>query len=315
MTERPRVDVIIPAARAADSIGAAIDAVRTQDHPIETVIVAAFDEETGEVALRHGAKVIPNPSGKTPTGLNLALAESSAEVIVRVDAHSVLPPGYVDRAVTTLVSTDADNVGGMQVPTGDSFWERAIAAAMKSRFGAGDARYRIGGDAGPTDTVYLGVFRRSTLERLGGFDERFERNQDYEMNHRIREAGGVVWFDPELRVLYRPRGSLGALARQYFDYGRWKREFARRHPGSLRWRQLAPPILVVALLMSLVGGLWLPPLYLLPLAYLAALLVIGLGSIPGQGASAFGIAPALATMHLSWGLGFLWVGSRPSRTL
>ncbi len=314
MTERPRVDVIIPAARAAGSIGVSIDAVRSQDHPIGSVIVAAFDDETAEEALRHGAKVVPNPSGKTPTGLNLALAESDAEVIVRVDAHSILPPGYIGRAVATLMTTAADNVGGMQVPTGDSFWERAIAGAMASPFGAGDARYRIGGDPGPTDTVYLGVFRRSTLERLGGFDEGFERNQDYEMNHRIRQEGGVVWFDPELRVLYRPRGSLGALARQYFDYGRWKREFARRHPGSLRWRQLAPPILVVSLVVSLVGGLWLPPLYLLPLAYLAALLVIGVGSIPGHGTSAFGIPLALATMHLSWGLGFLRAGSTSSRT-
>jgi hypothetical protein len=176
---------------------------------------------------------------------------------------------------------------------------------MASPFGAGDARHRIGGPAGPVETVYLGVFRRSTLERLGGFDVTFDRNQDYELNHRIRESGGLVWFDPELRVTYRPRGSLGALASQYFQYGQWKREFARRHPGSLRWRQLAPPFLVALLAGSIVAGLWWAPIWALPIAYLIALLLIGLAHLSRLGIAALGMSIALATMHLSWGLGFL----------
>ncbi len=146
----------------------------------------------------------------------------------------------------------------MQVPVGNTASEKAIAAAMSSRLGAGDARYRIGGKAGPADTVYLGVFLRSTLERLGGYDEHFDRNQDYELNQRIRDSGGTVWFDPDLEVSYRPRGSLSALARQYFDYGRWKREFARHHPGSLRPRQLAPPLLVTGLVVAILAGFWWP---------------------------------------------------------
>jgi hypothetical protein len=140
---------------------------------------------------------------------------------------------------------------------------------------------------------------------LGGYDETFERNQDYELNHRIRESGGVVWFDPELRVAYRPRGSLPELAKQYFEYGRWKREFTRRHPGSLRWRQLAPPSLVALLIPALVTGLWWPPAWLLPAGYVASLIIFSVGKLPRLGVSALGVAPALATMHLSWGLGFL----------
>jgi glycosyltransferase involved in cell wall biosynthesis len=306
VTTAPRVDVIIPAAGPAHSLPGAIRAVLEQDYPnLGQVVVAAHGEETARLASAAGARVVPNPTGRTPSGLNIAIAATEAEIVARVDAHAVIPPGYVTRAVSTLISTKADVVGGMQVPVGKTGWEKAIAAAMASPFGAGDARYRVGGAPGPADTVYLGVFRRETLERLGGYDEDFTRNQDYELNHRIREAGGVVWFDPELKVVYRPRGSLSLLARQYFAYGRWKRQFARRHPGSLRARQLAPPIAVVALSVGLVGSLWWPPLALIPLAYAVALTIVGLSHIRRLGIPALGVPLALAAMHISWGLGFL----------
>jgi glycosyltransferase involved in cell wall biosynthesis len=302
----PTIDVIIPAANAAGWIGQAIEAVKSQGYPgLGTIVVASLDDDTADVARSHGAVVVPNPTGRTPTGLNLALAATSAEFVARVDAHSVIPPGYLERAVAILVETNADNVGGMQLPAGDRLWEKAIAAAMSSPLGAGDARYRIGGDAGPADTVYLGVFRRSTLERLGGFDESFERNQDFELNHRIRETGGVVWFDPELRVVYRPRGSLRQLARQYFQYGRWKRYFSRRHPRSLRWRQLAPPLLVVILAITLAAGFWWRPAWIVAGGYLVTLLAGAVAQIPRFGFSALGMVPALAIMHFCWGLGFL----------
>jgi succinoglycan biosynthesis protein ExoA len=315
VTQPPGVDVIIPAARASGTIGAAIDSVFAQDYPcLESVVVASSDPETTEAAERHGALVVANPGGSTPTGLNLALGSGSAEVVARVDAHTTLPAGYLERAVATLLESGADNVGGMQLPVGVSGWERAIAAAMSSPFGAGDARHRIGGAAGPAETVYLGVFRRSTLERLGGYDEHFARNQDYELNHRIRQTGGVVWFDPALAVAYRPRGSLQALASQYFQYGAWKREFSRRHPGSLRWRQLAPPFAVIALVASLTAAIWWPPALLVPAAYVVALALIGAVQLPSLGGAALGIPLALATMHLSWGCGFILGRSGRDRT-
>ncbi|MGA7095999.1 MAG: glycosyltransferase family 2 protein [Acidimicrobiia bacterium] len=302
----PRVDVIIPAARAAETLATAIDSVRAQDYPnLGEIIVAASDAESAEIARDAGARVIANPSGRTAAGLNLAIEATTAEIVARVDSQARIPPGYLTRAVATLESSGAENVGGMQIPIGVTGWEKAIAAAMASPFGAGDARYRIGGTAGPTDTVYLGVFRSSTLDRLGGYDEEFIRNQDYELNHRIRESGGIVWFDPELQVSYRPRGSLRDLARQYFQYGSWKRKFSRRHPGSLRWRQIAPPLAVTALVVSLVGAIWWRPFLLVPAVYIGSLVVIGLAQIPRIRWAALGVPPALATMHLSWGLGFL----------
>lgn len=306
MSPTPSLDVIIPAAKAADSIGEAIAAIRAQSYDgLRTIVVASADDATTDVARAHGAEVVPNPGGKTPTGLNLALASGSAEFVARVDAHSVIPPGYLEHAIEVLLETGADNVGGMQVPVADRGWPTVIAAAMASALGAGDARHRVGGGAGPAETVYLGVFRRATLERLGGYDESFERNQDYELNHRIRESGGVVWFDPQLRVQYRPRSSLPDLARQYFAYGRWKRSFSRRHPGSLRWRQIGPPLLVATLTISLVGAILAPVLLMIPTSYLVVLIGGALAQIPRHGIAALGLPIAWAVMHLSWGTGFI----------
>lgn len=302
----PTVSIVIPARDASTGLPAALESIASQTYPnVIEIVVAAADEKSAGIARRHAAKVVQNPRGSTPAGLNLAISASQGDVVVRCDAYSTLPPQYVERAVETLTRTEADNVGGMQVPQGYAFWERAIAAAMVSPLGAGDARYRLGGDEGPVETVYLGVFKRSALERVGGFDESFSRTQDYELNHRIIESGGVVWFDPQLRVEYRPRGSLGALARQYFDYGKAKRLFARRHPGSLRWRQLGPPGVVVALGVSLLLSIAYPVVSVVPAAYLLGLAGSAAAIAPKTGLSALGVPPALATMHVAWGWGFL----------
>ena len=296
----PTVSVVIPARNSAEVLPRALASIRGQTYAnIVDVVVAAADQATAAAA--DGATVVINEQGSTPAGLNLALAASKGEIVVRCDAQSAFPPDYVERAVETLQRTGAANVGGMQVPVGETPWQRAIAEAMKSPFGAGDARYRIGGEEGPVETVYLGVFRRSTLDQVGGYDEAFARNQDYELNHRLIEAGELVWFDPELRVEYTPRGSLSALAGQYFGYGRAKRQFSRRHPGSLRWRQMAPPLLTSALALSLVFSIWWPVSLLLPLSYAVGLLVLSIGS----GTDALRMALALGSMHLSWGTGFL----------
>ncbi len=302
----PLVSVIVAAARAKHTLPAALEAIRRQDYPGDIeVVVAAADAATSDIARAHGVTVVDNPSGHTPAGLNLAAQAASGSIIARVDAHAVIPSDYIRQVVETLTTTDAHVVGGRQVPTGTSFIERAIAAAMASRFGAGDARYRIGGEAGPTDTVYLGAMRRQVFDDMGGYDERFLRNQDYELNHRIRQSGGTVWLHPGIAVAYRPRSSLFALANQYFQYGRWKRLFARSHRWALRPRQLAPPLLVLALVASLVGALWWNWLLVIPVLYLLELIAVGLAHLPKIGPPALLVPIALAVMHVSWGLGFL----------
>ena len=157
------------------------------------------------------------------------------------------------------------------------------------------------------ETVYLGVFRRDVLEQQGGYNEEFIRAQDWELNFRIREAGGLVWFSPELKVEYRPRPSVRALAKQYRNYGRWRHVVARYHPGSINLRYLAPPAAVCAIAVGTGAGLGGLPLgFVIPAGYLAAVV---LGSLPaGKGLplkSRAWIPVALTTMHMSWGWGFL----------
>jgi succinoglycan biosynthesis protein ExoA len=305
----PRVSVIVPALDAADVVGRAVGSALAQQVVAE-VVVAAGDDATRRAAARvvdERVVVIGNPSGRTPDALNIALQRSSGEVIVRLDAHAVLPPGYVEQAVAALRRTGAANVGGRQVPHAADGFAAGVAAAMSSPLGAGGAAYRRGGHAGPADTVYLGVFRREALDAVGAFDPRFTRNQDAELNERLRRAGFVVWFEPGLAVTYRPRSSVGALARQYFEYGRWRRLTARIHRGSLAPRQLLPPALVAGLVVVAGASAMLRRPVLL-LGYLSAYL---LAIVAGASATIRPprVAPAavvaLAVMHVAWGAGFL----------
>ena len=302
-SSQPTVSVIIPARDAGDVLPRALRSIASQTYPIIVeVIVAAADEPTAEVA--SAVRVVRNPSGTTPAGLNLALEASVGDIVVRCDAHAILPQGYVSRAVETMKRTGAANVGGIQVPVGVSTWERAIATAMTSPLGSGDARYRIGGEEGPVETVYLGVFRRDVLDELGGFDESFVRSQDYELNHRIIESGRAVWFDPELKVEYTPRSSLRSLGSQYYQYGRAKRLFSRKHSGGLRWRQIAPPLGLLTMLICLLAAVRYPIALVVPAGYLAALTIEGVRTNM-QKANWIRTVAALFTMHMTWGAGFL----------
>ena len=336
------VSVILPARDEAPAMLAqAVGSALCQDYGagLEVIIADGSDTPAMADAIRRWypqVRVIPNPERTISHGLNRALRTAAHPIIVRCDARSVLPPGYVARAVQTLTATGAVNVGGRQNPVGTTAFERAVALAMTSALGAGDARYRLGGPEGAADTVYLGVFRRDAVEAVGGFDPSLLCNEDYELNWRLRERGETIWFDPALAVDYRPRGDLRALARQYFRYGFWKRVMLERHPASLRYRQLAAPLLVAGLgvstLLAAAGG------SLVGLAAAPALGPVLLGAaalMPGAylllvagGAAALGVKRrdpharllplVLAAIHLSWGAGFFvsWLTGRrtPART-
>ncbi len=311
---RPAVAVVIPARDAAATLPTTLASVLAQEpSPVEiAVAVGPSTDATAEVARRAAAAeerivVVDNPGGRTPDALNRAIAATTAPIVARVDAHAALPAGYLARAVDTLLATGAANVGGRQVPVAEEGFAAAVALAMASPLGAGGAAYRTGSVAGPADTVYLGVFRRQALEAVGGFDPRFVRNQDAELNLRLAEAGEVVWFEPALEVAYRPRGSLRGLAGQYLAYGRYRRLTARVHPGTLRARQLAPPVLVLVLSATALASAISrrsAPLVVAASGYLGAVAAGTLASVPDR-RRALPTALATATMHLSWGVGFL----------
>lgn len=320
MDPTPPVSVIMPLLNEERHLEEAVGAVVAQRYPGEIQIVLAVGpghDDTLGVARRLAERdpritVVENPSGRTPEALNLAVAAAEHDIIVRVDGHGFLSDGYIEHAVRVLEETGAANVGGVMLAQGVTDTERAVAVAMTSPLGVGGARFHTGGAPGPADTVYLGVFRRKWLEAAGGYDPRFTRAQDWELNYRIREAGGVVWFDPALTVKYRPRPNLRALSRQYRDYGRWRRVVATRHKGSINARYLAPPTALVAVAVGLVGGLVWRPLWAIPAAYAAGIGIGGVAIARREGpAVAVRVPGVLATMHGSWGWGFLT--SRPDQ--
>ena len=324
----PTVSVVMPVVNEERHLRAAVQRVLDQDYAGAfdvTLAVGPSRDATADVAAALAkefdqVRVVSNPSGSTPAGLNAAIGASSGEIVVRVDGHAMIPPDYIRSAVAVLERTGADNVGGIMAAEGTGDFERSVAAAMTSRFGVGDASFHVGGNEGPALTVYLGCFRRSALNRVGGYDETMERAQDWELNLRIRESGGVVYFTPALHVTYRPRHSLRALARQYHDYGRWRREVVRRHPGTASARYLAAPVTVATigagLMVSAVGAATgrsvVAVAGLLPAAVYAGgnvLASVKTGVDARDVGIAFRLPAVFATMHMAWGLGFLRGGA------
>lgn len=324
-----RVSIIVPVLNEEATIVALLDAIRRQTYPSHLMEVILADggsrdrtiEHLRREAERHPSPrltVVENPAGSIPAGLNRAVAHATGDLIVRLDAHSEPAPDYVERCVEGLVSGRGDNVGGCWEirPLRPGAMPQAIAFAAAHPLGAGDARYRTGGRAGCVDTVPYGAFSRWTLDAVGPFDERLQANEDYDWNARLRAAGGLVWFDPRIRCVYRPRDNLRALARQYFRYGFWKVRMLRRQPRTLRWRQAAPPamLLTVALLGAIAP-------HRRPARHaLACLLALYGGALmtaahaadraTGNRAVAALVPLALTTMHGMWAAGFLWSAGR-----
>jgi glycosyltransferase involved in cell wall biosynthesis len=307
------ISVVLPVLNEEKYLADSVNSILSQNFSgaIEVILaVGPSQDQTLKIAQSIQARdsrvvVVENPTGKTAAGLNLAIAAARYSIIVRVDGHSQIPHDYCETAFQILNETGAVNVGGIMAAEGVSLFERAVARAMRSPLGVGAARFHTGGGAGESDTVYLGCFRKETLLAVGGFDERFTRAQDWELNFRLRQSGGVVYFDPRLTVTYRPRSTIKALAKQYFEYGRWRRVVSRRHQGSINYRYLAPPFTVVATFLSIIAGGLFGALFFIP-ALIYSVFILGSSIIIGKSLGEILCLPTiLLTMHISWGLGFL----------
>jgi len=318
----PPVSVVMPVLNEERHLEEAVGRVLDQNYPGELEVVLAIGpskDRTQEIADKLADRdgritIVENPTGKTPAALNVGIAHARHDILVRVDGHGALTDGYITRAVEVLDESGADNVGGVMAAEGRTPTEMAVACAYRSRLGLGASTFHQGGKAGPADTVYLGVFRRAALERVGGFDETMHRAQDWELNYRIRKTGGLIWFSPDLSVTYRPRSSLSAVAKQFFHTGQWRREVIRRHPETASKRYLAPPVAVIGIALGTIlgiiglitGNAWLDLGFLAPLGY--GLLLLAGSAVEGRYLpwKALAWMPLVcATMHMSWGLGFL----------
>jgi succinoglycan biosynthesis protein ExoA len=322
----PGVSYVMPVLNEVTHVRAAVDSLLNQDYdgPFEVTLALgpSMDGTTQLVAelaaVDPRIHVVDNVVGSTPAGLNLAIRASRYPVVVRVDAHSVLPPDYARIAVETILETGADNVGGLMDAQGTTPFERAVARAYGSRIGLGGTKLHVGGEAGAAETVYLGVFQRDRLLEVGLFDEGIKRGQDWELNRRLRSTGGTVWFTPRLKVTYRPRPNLYRLARQFVSTGVWRGELARRFPASNGIRYFVPPAMVVGVTLGLILGIvgivqaavgaapWLLIGFVAPLFYILIVIVSALLWGRRDGFRSFlWFLVVLPCIHFCWGIGFL----------
>ena len=319
------VSVIVPCYNEQATIRLLLSAIYNQTYPRAKIDVIIADgmsidgtrQKIKEFQTDHpdlSIRIVDNINQSIPSGLNQAIKVSTNEFIIRLDAHSSPYADYVEQCVEALQAGLGDTVGGIwQIQPGRSGWQaRAISASAAHPFGVGDARYRVGGDAQAVDTVPFGAFRRSLVERIGYYDETLLTNEDYEFNVRIRQAGGTVWFDPKIRTKYYARSTLLALAHQYWRYGFWKARMLRRYPKTLRWRQLLPPLFVLSLLVLSILSIAIPAVIWVLIfelgLYGIALIIAGfqLALRKRDIIMILSVPLVIATMHITWGVAFLW---------
>lgn len=318
--DNPFVSIIIPIRNEEEFIARCLQSVMDQDYPWDRMEVLVIDgrsedrsrEIVAEFSSRHPMiKLLDNPRLTASAGMNLGIKEARGDIIVRADGHCTLESDYVRQCVECLRRTGADNVGGLMKAVGQGYVGRVIALAINSFFGSGGSKFHYASEEQVVDTVYLGAFPRPVFDRVGLFNERLVRNQDYELNYRIRAAGGEIFLSPAIKSSYYGRSSLLDLWLQYFQYGFWKVEMIQVHPRSVQPRHLVAPLFVFTLFVSsLLGFLhrgFLLLFLLIMVSYVGASFLFSLLIARHKGWRYFPLLPVVfAIMHLAWGSGFLW---------
>jgi glycosyltransferase involved in cell wall biosynthesis len=315
----PMVTVVMPIRNEAAFITRSLGSVLAQDYPPERLEVLVADgmstDRTRSLVADLGRqhpklRLIDNHGMIVPTGMNAALKHATGEIIVRVDGHTLIEPDYVRQCVKALSRTGADNVGGRMDAAAQGRVGEAVALATSSPFGVGGARFHYSDREEWVDTVYLGAWPREVFARIGIFDEEMVRNQDDELNYRLRAQGGRILLCPAIKSRYFNRSTLRSLWRQYFQYGYWKVRVLQKHPRQMRPRQFVPPLLVAALIAALLLAAffswgWLV-LAFIGSSYLAANLAASLLTASQTSLRHFPLLPAVfLALHLSYGAGFL----------
>lgn len=321
----PRVSLIIPCYNEEIRITRLLQCLVDQTYPLEDMEVILADGMSTDrtralietFQKQHPLpkiNIIDNPQRTIPAALNLAIKASSGKLIVRMDAHTLPAKDYVVLSVQAFDEGKGQDVGGVIdiAPGSDTWIGKAIAVATRHPLGVGDAKYRWAKTAGYADTVAFGTYARKTFDEIGFYDESLLVNEDYELNSRLRAAGGRIWIDPAIRATYYSRPDLSSLASQYFIYGFYKYRMLKRHPGTLRWRQALPPLFVLGILMLLLfAAFWHIAAILLLIVVAFYLFVLVAGSLPEvfkqrMPLLLLGIPLAIMTMHFLWGCGFWW---------
>lgn len=317
---QPSVSIVIPIRNEETYITKCLQSVVEQDYSWEKIEILVVDgmshdrsrELVAQFASRYpNIKLLDNPQRIVPRAMNVGIRRAKGDIIIRVDAHSYLEPDYVSQCITYLREMGADNVGGLMRARGENYIGQAIALATSSPFGIGGSRFHYSEKEQYVDTVYLGAYPREVFDRIGLFDEELVCNEDYELNYRLRASGGRIFCTPAIKSIYYCRDSFPKLWKQYFQYGFWKLRMIKKHPRSVLPRHLIAPIFVFTLISSGVLGLM---SRLFAYIFLLAISSYGIVSLAfafpialRKGWQYFPILPIVfGSMHITWGLGFLW---------
>jgi len=312
----PFVSIVIPMRNEEKFIARCLDSIIDNDYPqnqFEIIIADGMSTDSSRDIVNEyrkkcaGIKLLDNPKKLRVTGNNVGIRAAKGEIIISMDAHVIYATDYIRQCVTLLQTTGAANVGGLQKAVGYNYITKAIALATSTPFGIGDAEFRYLEKEKWVDTVYLGAWYKKTLDEVGYFNEDWERNGDYEINYRIRKAGGKILLSPKIKCDYYVRGSLLKLARQYLLYGKWRLKTTKTHPDSIRWRHLLPPLLIIWLLLSpilYISGfhMWWIPAGI----YVIYTILVSCGIGFQESAKYIPILiPTLWILHITWGIGFI----------
>jgi len=319
----PFVSVIMPVCNEGSYIHISLGSVIGQDYPTELMEIIIVDgmstddtrQKVKQIAARMpdlSIRILENPKHIVPSAMNIGIRASQGEVIARVDGHCKIPEDYLSTCVAELITSDVQNVGGMQYPIGDNYTSRAVAIATSSPYFIGNSYFRYAQQKRLVDTVFLGVYSRKVFYEIGLFDEELVRHQDYDLNLRLRNQGGKILYLPGLKVEYHPRDTIGSFFKQYFQYGLWKVRVMQKSKHAFRLRHFAPTAVFITVfgggLLALVLP-WIRPMYLSGLAlYLLGSVLVSL-LVSGQ-TRTWKYLPLLplifSAIQFGWGGGFWW---------
>ena len=318
MTDSVMISVIMPVRNEAGFIEGAIRSVVAAGEAVRSyeiiVVDGMSDDSTREVveglqATLANLVLLDNPKRTVPHAMNLGIKAARGEVVLRLDGHAEMTPGFMAACLRELAAhPECGCVGGPIENVALDETAEIVSAAMRSPFGVGNVRFRTGGAEGYVDTLAFGAYWKSDLVAIGLFDEELARNQDDELNFRLLKAGRKIWFSHAIRSRYYVRSSLRKLFRQYYQYGYWKVFVNRKHSRLTNLRQLAPPLLVTSVVALALLGLFLPVAWLLLGLLLAAYLsgAVYFAVRTGEPAGRVpGVMAAFGTLHLSYGVGYL----------
>lgn len=308
------VTVVVPAYNEERSLGACLDSVLAQDHSRLQVLVVDGSSTDGTVdvvrermARDPRVELLHNPRRNIPSSLNLALSRAQGRWLVRVDAHSTVGPTYVSTALKLLREGSWGGVGGRKDAVGRTPAGRAIAVAMGSRFGVGNSTYHFGDRPQEVDHLPFGAYPVDVVRAVGGWDENLVANEDFEFDHRLREAGLRLLFDPRMVIRWQCRQSIADLYRQYHRYGKGKVDVAWLHPESLHLRHVAPPAFVAYAAVGLLLNVRRPGRWLAMVTpYVAAVAAesVRSGRRLSSNEDRMRLPAAFVAMHIGWGVGF-----------